>query len=107
MLGLVQHDQVKDEINKRNVLPYLVKLTDELTGKSLVLLYEILWSLTFSDNIARALRNNSAFVEKIQNISKGDNNEAMKKAVDGLVWKLLKGINSTYMKCSHNLSICF
>ncbi|CAF0826673.1 unnamed protein product [Adineta ricciae] len=88
--GLVQHDQVKDEINKRNVLPYLVNLTDELTGKSLVLLYEILWSLTFSDNIARALRNNSAFVEKIQNVSKGDSNEAMKKAVDGLVWKLLK-----------------
>ena len=94
--GLVQHDQIKQEISKHNILPYLLELTSVLTGKSLVLLYEILWSLTFFEETARALRANADFLGKIEAISKGDSDGALKRAVSGLVWTLLEGIKYIY-----------
>ncbi|CAF3619897.1 unnamed protein product [Rotaria sordida] len=88
--GLVQHDQIKDEIVKQNVLPYLLECTNQLTKKALALIFEILWSLTFFDEIARILRADSNFLDKIQTISKNQKLEPLKKAVDGLVWKLIQ-----------------
>jgi hypothetical protein len=38
------------------------------------------------------LRTNTQFIEKVQAIAKDTGDEAMKKATDGLVWKLVKGI---------------
>jgi hypothetical protein len=67
-------------------------LTTQLTNKALVLLIEILWSLTFFEEIALALRANPDFLQKIQIMSKDNSNEPLKRAVDGLVWKLIQGI---------------
>jgi hypothetical protein len=91
-LGLVQHDQLKDEIIKQNALPFLLECSNNLSGRALVLTFEILWCLTFIEEIARALRANSYFLEKIQTISEDKSNEPLRKAADGLVWKLIKGI---------------
>jgi hypothetical protein len=91
-LGLVQHDQLKDEIIKQNALPFLLECSNNLSGRALVLTLEILWCLTFIEEIARALRANSDFLEKIQTISEDKSNEPLRKAADGLVWKLIKGI---------------
>lgn len=91
VLGLAQHDQVKDEINKQNMVSYLLDLTHTLTGNALVLLYEILWSLAFREAIARALRANEPFIEQIQNLAKDNTDGRLKRAVSGLVWQLLEG----------------
>ncbi|CAF4902251.1 unnamed protein product [Rotaria sp. Silwood1] len=88
--GLVQHDQMKDEIIKQNAIPFLLECTNKLTDKSNILIFEILWSLTFREEGALALRSNSNFLNKIQTISQDSNNEPLKKAVDGLVWKLVR-----------------
>ncbi|CAF0829826.1 unnamed protein product [Rotaria sp. Silwood1] len=88
--GLVQHDQIKDEIIKQNALPFLLECTNQLTRRALILIFEILWCLTFIEEIARALRADSNFLDKIQTISKDNNNEPLKKAIDGLVWKLIQ-----------------
>lgn len=89
-LGLVQHDQMKDEILKQNALPFLFECANKLTDKSHTLVLEVLWSLTFNEQGAQALRSNPAFLNKIQMISTNSNDEALKKAADGLVWKLIR-----------------
>ena len=92
-LGLIQHDQIKDEVIKQNALPFLLECTNRLTDKAYILILEILWSLTFREESLLALRSNDKFLEKIQTISNDDNNEPLKKAADGLVWKLVRGTN--------------
>ncbi|CAF0891793.1 unnamed protein product [Rotaria sordida] len=88
--GLVQHDQMKDEIIKQNAIPFLLECTNKLDDKAQILAFEILWSLTFREEGALALRSNRNFLNKIQTISKDSNSEPLKKAVDGLVWKLVR-----------------
>jgi type VI protein secretion system component VasF len=51
------------------------------------------WSLSFAPDAAAALRTNTELLEKIQTISKATQDEGLKKAADGLVWKLIKGKN--------------
>ena len=91
-LGLVQHDQMKDEVIKQNALPFLLECSKNLTGRSHILIFEILWSLTFHEEGLLALRSNQNFLDKIQTIPKDSNNEPLKKAADGLIWKLIRGI---------------
>jgi hypothetical protein len=84
---------LKEEVLKQNALPFLLECTNKLTGSLLKLLVEILCSLSFSPEAALQLRNNPQFLEKVQTMSKETNDEAMKKASDGLVWKLVQGID--------------
>ncbi len=90
--GLVQHDQMKEEVLKGNTLSFLLECINMLTGRALTLSLETLWSLSFSQDIARVLRGDSKLQEKIQTVSKNTNDEALKKATDGLIWKLVQGI---------------
>ncbi|CAF4274835.1 unnamed protein product, partial [Adineta steineri] len=90
MKSLVQHDQIKDEIIKQNALPFLLSCTDELTEKALILLYEILWCLAFFEDIASSLSANPNFLDKILTISKDSNSMSLKRAVGGLIWKLIQ-----------------
>ena len=76
---------------KQNVLPFLLECTDRLTDKPLIRVFEILWSMTFFEEAAMALRSDREFLERIQRISQDHQNFAMKKATDGLVWKLIRG----------------
>lgn len=91
--GLVQHDQMKEEVLKGNTLPFLLECINILTGTALTLSLETLWSLSFSQDIARVLRGDSKLQEKIQTVSKNTNDEALKKATNGLLWKLVQGID--------------
>ena len=90
--GLVQHDQLKEEVMKQNLLPFLLDCTNTLDDKTLKQMFETLWSLTFREEAASALRSNDEFLEKIQRISQENKDEGLKKATDGLVWKLIQGI---------------
>ena len=91
-LGLIQHEQIKAEISKQDVLSFLLELVHKLTGKAHVSIVEILWSLTFHDESALILRSDPTFLKTIENISRESHDEALKKAADGLVWKLIRGI---------------
>ena len=90
-VGLFQHDQIKDEISKQNALPFLLACAHKFVGKALVSILEILWSLTFFEDIARSLRTDTEFHALIQRIATSNPDEALKKAVDGLKWKLVQG----------------
>jgi hypothetical protein len=99
-LGLVQHDQMKDEVIKQNALPFLLECTNKLTDRAQILILETLWSLTFREEGALALRSNDKFLDKIQTISSDSKNEPLKKAADGLVWKLIRGNYKIQSKCT-------
>jgi hypothetical protein len=94
-LGLVQHDQLKEEILKQNILSFLLDCTNKLVHTELIVLLETLWTLSFSQNIAQVLRANPQLLEKVQTASKNTTDEGLKKAADGLVWKLVRGIEMT------------
>jgi len=64
----------------------------------LVLVYEVLWCLTFIDEIAEALRSNAEFLQQLKDISATNTDESFKKTVDGLIWKLIQGICDEYHK---------
>jgi hypothetical protein len=83
---------MKEEVLKGNTLSFLLECIHMLTGTPLTLSLETLWSLSFSQDIARVLRDDSKLQEKIQTVSKNTNDEALKKATDGLIWKLVQGI---------------
>jgi hypothetical protein len=48
--------------------------------------------LTFHEEVALALRLNDEFLGKIQTISQDSEDEPLKKAADGLFWKLIRGM---------------
>ncbi|CAF3324917.1 unnamed protein product [Rotaria socialis] len=88
--GLIQHDQIRDELVKQNDIPFLLKCADTLTGKSYALVLEILWSLSFRDECAAALRSNSKFLKHIETVSKTTDDEQIKKSIEGLTWVLVE-----------------
>ena len=91
LVGLIQHDQLKDAALRQNILPFFLYCTEKLKDRTLILVFEILWSLTFCQQGALALRSSPAFLNKIQAIAADNQDEALKKAADGLVWKLVRG----------------
>ncbi len=74
------------------MLPFLVECSNKLTERAHVLIFEILWSLTFHEEVALVLRLNDEFLGKIQTISQDSEDEPLKKAADGLFWKLIRGM---------------
>lgn len=82
---------MKDEVIKQNALPFLLECTNKLTDRAQILILETLWSLAFREEDALALRSNDKFLDKIQTISSDSKNEPLKKAADGLIWKLIQG----------------
>ena len=92
MQALVQHEQLKEEIVKQNMLGFLIQSTDRLVGTALALLLKLLCTLAFNSKIADVLRDNDDLKEKVQELSKdSEEEEEVHKAADGLVWKLVKG----------------
>lgn len=77
---------------KQNTLPILIDCASKVTQTALPLLFETLWTSSFSQDVAAVLRDNAALLQQIQTISKDTRDESLKKAAEGLVWKLIKGI---------------
>ncbi|CAF3545088.1 unnamed protein product [Rotaria socialis] len=92
--GLIQYDQIKDEILKQDNIPFILECTNKLMKRPLILTFEMLWSLAFSDDIGSVLRTNSNFLDKIQSIAKDNKDTSVKKVIDGLIWKLAQVMNA-------------
>lgn len=89
--SLVQHDQMKEEVLKQNSIPFMLQCVNKVTNRSLMLLFEALWTLSFSADAAKVLRQDEAFLTRIQGMSEKTFDEGLQKAIEGLVWKLIKG----------------
>ncbi len=118
--GLAQYEQIRNEIFKQNILPFLIDSYPKLYGLSRQILLECLWKLSFNKQITQQLREHPNFILSLEDIPKPvtDNNpqntlrrstsfssrrnsmsviltEAtnyeIQKVVDGLLWKVVKG----------------
>lgn len=95
---------MKEEIFKQNVHSFLLQCTNKLPQESLPLFFETLWTLSFNTELATSLRQNTELLRKVQTISQGTNDEALKKATDGLIWKLVQGMmNNTRMNLESSI----
>ncbi|UJR21724.1 hypothetical protein I4U23_024801 [Adineta vaga] len=88
--GLVQHEQIKEEILKKDIFSSLLEWTKNFTGDILTVLLETIWALSFSHSGTLELRKHPEFLEKIQTIAQSASSEELKKASEGLVWKLVQ-----------------
>lgn len=90
-IGLVQHDQVKDEIVKQQGLPPLFrcsiepKLVERAESNHWSL--EIMLALTFNKEAFTSIRNNSEFIRHLKTLLTSTDDEA-KRAAERLLWKI-------------------
>ena len=67
-IGLVQHEQIKDEISKQAALPLLMQMTSECQGLAKQLLLECLWTLSFHEPFAQVIRENASLLAALKSI---------------------------------------
>jgi hypothetical protein len=120
--GLAQYEQVRNEIFKQGLLTFLIDSYKKFHGLSKQVLLECLWKLAFYEPIAQQLREHSQFILLLESLPKpiNDNipsnalrrsnsfssrrnsvsvvlmeatNYGIQKVADGLLWKVIKGIN--------------
>ncbi|CAF0722592.1 unnamed protein product [Adineta ricciae] len=101
LAGLVRYEQVKQELIKQSAVPFLVKSSEKLTGSAKQFVLDAIWTLSFDEKIAQQLRDDSQFIESLQNITKPTNNsfengsnetaeDGIYKTAIGLLWTLRK-----------------
>jgi hypothetical protein len=90
---LVQHDQIKEELIKQGVLSLLIRCATETKYdpiKAQQPALEILLALTFNDEAARQLKQNTEFIFKLKVIVTSTTEHFLKRAAESLIWELEK-----------------
>ncbi|CAF1677873.1 unnamed protein product, partial [Didymodactylos carnosus] len=87
---LVQHDQIKEEILHQNLLQLIIDCSLKLVGPAKQSSLETLWAMTFNEAGAEILKNNKLFLDNIKVFTTQRDDEGVRKAADGLIWKLVK-----------------
>jgi hypothetical protein len=52
------------------------------------IVYDILWALSFNQDIQEQLRSNTIFISKLSHLAKECDNEQMRKITHGILWNL-------------------
>ncbi|CAF1501402.1 unnamed protein product, partial [Rotaria sp. Silwood1] len=66
---------------------YKLSLFIEMCDKYPIV-YDIIWALSFNQDIQQQLRSNSAFMSKLTHLAKESKNDQMKKNIHGILWNL-------------------
>ncbi|CAF4131332.1 unnamed protein product [Rotaria sp. Silwood2] len=101
---LVQHDQIKENVTKQGMLPLLIRCAtqtkfDSVKARQPAL--EILLTLTFNDEAARQLKQNSEFITNLKTILTTSTESGLKRVAESLIWKLEK--EETAIAMSHSI----
>ncbi|CAF3376261.1 unnamed protein product [Rotaria socialis] len=117
--GLVKHEKIKKEILKQKALRFLIECSQKFNGLAKQFLLECIWTLSFDQQAAQQMRQNSDFISELKNIpisTVSDNqennlrfcnsfsrrrnstvlpsnevvNDGIHKMADGLLWNLVK-----------------
>jgi hypothetical protein len=62
------------------------------------IVFDIIWALSFNQDIQQQLRSSSAFMSKLSHLAKETDNEQMRKTIHGILWNL--EINHEYRPTS-------
>ncbi|CAF2728164.1 unnamed protein product [Rotaria sp. Silwood2] len=96
--SLVQHDQIKEELTKQSILPHLCRCAtetkfDPVQEQQPTL--EILLALTFHNQAAIFLKENSQFISHLHTLINSSTEQGLRRAAEGLIWKLEKEETAT------------
>ena len=50
--------------------------------------FDIIWALSFNQDIQQQLRSSTSFMSKLAHLEKESNNEQMRKIIHGILWNL-------------------
>ncbi len=92
-LVLIQHDQIKEELIKQEILPLLLRCATESKFdpiKARLPALEILLGLTFNAEAARQLKHNSQFISNLKTLSTSSTEQRLQRVAEGILWKLEK-----------------
>ena len=90
---LVQHDQIKEELIKQEILPLLIRCATESKFDSMKVrlpTLEILLALTFNTEAANQLTQNSNFISFLKTLSIQSAEQRLQRVAEGILWKLKK-----------------
>lgn len=68
--GLSKNEKVKKEIIRKKALPFLIECSKKLKGLSKQFMLECIWTLSFNQDVAKEIRENSEFMSALKAIPK-------------------------------------
>jgi hypothetical protein len=81
--NLSKNDCVQQKTADLNKIPLLLEICNQYP-----VVYDILWALSFNQDIQEQLRSNSSFMSKLSHLAKDYDNEQMRKVIYGILWNL-------------------
>jgi hypothetical protein len=82
-LNLSKHDFIQQKTADFNKIPLLIEICDAYP-----MLDDIIWALSFNQDIQQQLRASSSFMSKLAHLNKTCDNEQMRKITNGILWNL-------------------
>jgi hypothetical protein len=80
---LSKHDFIQQNTADMNKIPVLIEISEKYP-----IVYDILWALSFNQDIQQQLRSSSTFMSKLAHFAKEIDNEQMRKITHGILWNL-------------------
>jgi hypothetical protein len=82
-LTLSKIDAIQQKTADLNKIPLLIDMCEQYP-----ITFDILWALSFNQNIQQQLRSNGTFISKLIHLAKECDNEQMRKMTHGILWNL-------------------
>ncbi|CAF1217778.1 unnamed protein product [Adineta ricciae] len=83
--GLVQNDEIKQQVVEQNALPSIIQYTKETTDNPAAL--EVAYALAFNPDAKTAFSEDQDFVDHVAKMKESENKDVA-KAAHGIMWKL-------------------
>jgi hypothetical protein len=82
-LSLSKSDAIKQKLADSQSITLFIEISNEYP-----IALDIIWSLSFNQDIQQQLRLNSVFITKLSHLAKDCDNEQMRKIINGILWNL-------------------
>ncbi|CAF4405569.1 unnamed protein product, partial [Adineta steineri] len=76
-------DAIQQKTADLNKISLFIDISDQYP-----IAFDILWALSFNQDIQQQLRSNTTFMSKLLNLAKECDNEKMRKITHGILWNL-------------------
>ena len=90
---MIQHDQIKEEVTRQEILPLLIRCASESKFdaiKARLPALEILLALTFNTEAANQLKQNAKFLATLKTLLTNSSEQRLQRVAEGVLWKLEK-----------------
>ena len=102
-MNLSRNDSVQQKIADLKQIPLCLEMCDNYP-----VVFDILWALSFNQDIQRQLRSNSNFISKLSCLGRDCDNSKTRKIIHGLLWNLeTHSISQSYDQEAFDLMISY